>query len=392
MKTIKINNNEYDITNYNHPGGSVIHYMTGQDATFAFEEFHYRSKKANLVLQSLPHKPVKSTENEMLTDFIQFRKSLEQRGFFKPNFLHVFYRIVELLSLYLLATYSLYNNVILSLILFGLVGGRAGWLQHEGGHISLTCDINIDKKIQQFFMGFMLFGDGSMWNSMHNKHHATPQKIGHDIDLDTVPLVAFHVTNEKQNKITKLWLTYQAYTFLPITSGLLVMPFWLLYLHPRKVFRDKNIIQGLYIVLGHITRISLIMKFANTCIYCAILYHFLAIWITGIYLFGHFSLSHTFTPTVDKDENPNWVRYAIEHTVDISPKNKLVGWIMGYLNNQVIHHLFPSMPQYRGPEVSQELLLFCKKWDIKYTIINYYDAWYYMLTNLNNVGNHQKSL
>ena len=99
MKTIKINNNEYDITNYNHPGGSVIHYMTGQDATFAFEEFHYRSKKANLVLQSLPHKPVKSTENEMLTDFIQFRKSLEQRGFFKPNFLHVFYRIVELLSL-----------------------------------------------------------------------------------------------------------------------------------------------------------------------------------------------------------------------------------------------------------------------------------------------------
>lgn len=388
---IKINNNEYDITNYEHPGGSVIHYMTGQDATFAFEEFHYRSKKANLVLQSLPHTPIKSTDDEMLTDFIQFRKSLEQRGFFKPNILHVFYRIVELLSLYLLATYSIHTNILLSLILFGLVGGRAGWLQHEGGHSSLTCDINIDKKIQQFFMAFMLFGDGSMWNSMHNKHHATPQKIGHDIDLDTAPLVAFHVTNEKHNKLTKLWLKYQAYTFLPITSGLLVMTFWLLYLHPRKVFRDKNIIQGFYIVLGHITRISLIMKFASSGIYCAILYHFLAIWITGIYLFGHFSLSHTFTPTVDKDENPNWVRYAIEHTVDISPKNKLIGWIMGYLNNQVIHHLFPSMPQYRGPEVSQELLLFCKKWDIKYTIINYYDAWYYMLNNLNTVGN-QKSL
>jgi len=32
-KTIIIDNCEYDITHYNHPGGSVINYMTqGQDA------------------------------------------------------------------------------------------------------------------------------------------------------------------------------------------------------------------------------------------------------------------------------------------------------------------------------------------------------------------------
>ena len=392
-RTIRIENNEYDITNYNHPGGSVIHYMTqGQDASRAFEEFHYRSKKAKIVLQSLPHVSIKSREiedKEMLEDFANFRTSLEERGFFKPSYLHISYRIFELLALYGFAAYLIRNNIIISLLLFGVVGGRAGWIQHEGGHNSLTGYIKIDKKIQQFFMGFMLFGDGSLWNNMHNKHHATPQKIGHDIDLDTAPLVAFHnsaMENKKQNASTKLWLKYQAYTFLPITSGLLVMPFWTLYLHPKKVIRDKNLIQAMFIFLGHTTRIFLFMKIAPTSFFRAILYHFLAIWITGIYLFGHFSLSHTFTPTVEKNENPNWVRYAIEHTVDISPKNKLVGWIMGYLNNQVIHHLFPSMPQYRGPEVSEELILFCKKWDIKYTIISYYDAWYHMLNNLNNVG------
>jgi len=383
---IIIHNHEYDITNFNHPGGSVIHSMTGQDASQAFEEFHYRSKIAKKVLHSLPHIPIKTSDDEMLKDFILFRQSLEQRGFFKPNYVHVSYRIVELVSLYILAAYLIQKNVILSILLFGLIGGRAGWIQHEGGHNSLTCNIKIDKKIQQFFMGFMLFGDGSMWNSMHNKHHATPQKIGHDIDLDTAPLVAFHRAINKQNKLAKLWLKYQAYTFLPITSGLLVMPFWTLYLHPKKVIRDKNVMQALFIILGHTIRICLFMKITN--LFHAILYHCLAVWITGIYLFGHFSLSHTFTPTVDKDENPNWVRYAIEHTVDISPNNKLVGWIMGYLNNQVIHHLFPSMPQFRGPEVSKELILFCKKWDIKYTIINYYEAWYYMLSNLNIVGQH----
>jgi len=387
MKTIIINNNEYDITNFNHPGGSVINYMIGQDATLAFEEFHNRSKKAMMVLQTLPHTPIKTVDkidNEMLKDFVTFRKSLEQRGFFKPNYFHVFYRILELFSLYLFAAYFINKNIIISIFLFGLTGGRAGWVQHECGHNSLTCNIQIDKQIQQFFMGFMMFGDGSMWNSMHNKHHATPQKIGHDIDLDTAPLVAFYDAKPQTNSV-KLWLKYQVYTFLPITAGLLVMPFWVLYLHPRKVIRDRNVIQALIIFIGHTIRMCLFMQVSNDFVH-AILYHFCALWITGIYLFGHFSLSHTFTPTVDKDENPNWVRYAIEHTVDISPNNKLVGWIMGYLNNQVIHHLFPSMPQYRGPEVSKELIVFCKKWDIKYTIMNYYEAWYYMLRNLNNVG------
>jgi fatty acid desaturase len=89
---------------------------------------------------------------------------------------------------------------------------------------------------------------------------------------------------------------------------------------------------------------------------------------------------------VANDDNPNWVRYAIEHTVDISPDNDFVGWLMGYLNTQVIHHLFPSMPQFRGKEVSKELEVFCKKWKIHYNKISYYQAWCNMFTNLNMVG------
>jgi len=390
-KKIIIGDREYDITNYKHPGGSVIHYMTeGQDASIAFEEFHYRSKKAKHILNSLPNKKIiknNETDKEMLEDFAEFRKSLEQRGYFKPNYLHVSYRIIEIIGIYLLAAYVIKYNILASILLFGLCSGRCGWIQHEGGHNSLTCNIKIDKQLQAFFLGFFSFGDANLWNSMHNKHHAAPQKIGYDIDLDTAPLVAFHSNPLTVNStLEKLWLKYQAYTFLPITSGGFVMPLWTFYLHPKKVIHDKNLKQALYMIIGHAARISLYMKLLPTTFARAFCYHFMAIWVCGIYLFGHFSLSHTFTPTVDKNDNPNWVRYAIEHTVDISPDNEAVGWLMGYLNNQVIHHLFPSMPQYRGKEVSKDLLLFCKKWDIKYTIMSYYEAWYHMLNNLNTVG------
>lgn len=41
----------------------------------------------------------------------------------------------------------------------------------------------------------------------------------------------------------------------------------------------------------------------------------------------------------------------------------------GYLNYQVIHHLFPTMPQCYGPKVSQELRTKAKEWGIAYTTV-----------------------
>jgi fatty acid desaturase len=449
-QNIIIGDYSYDITNFHHPGGNVIKYMVGQDATNVFEEFHFRSKKAKQILQTLPRNKIepsnenKTTEQKMLEDFARFRKSLEERGFFTPSYSHITYRIVELFLIYSFAVYTMQYSLVTSIILLGLFSGRCGWVQHEGGHNSFTGNIKTDKIVQNVFMGFGLLADGSMWNSMHNKHHATTQKIGHDMDLDTAPFVLFypsdldvskqlverfartperrrsvgvrglsgdglpskdndttkgedHVCEERVvdhtptkrhflDNVARVWLKYQVYTFLPITSGIFVTFFWLLYLHPRKIIRDKNVTQALIVSVGHLSRIALFMKMGNTTMYGALWCHFFTLWVAGVYLFGQFSLSHTFMPVVESTENPNWVRYSLEHTVDIEPDNYAVTWIMGHLNNQVVHHLFPSMPQYRGPEVSKELVVFCKKWDLQYTIITYREAWSNMFSNLRKVG------
>ena len=122
------------------------------------------------------------------------------------------------------------------------MSGRCGWLMHEGGHYSLTGDtlilarkknkrnsvkdvqlarhrtpnlgvsgiwslspfissfsgnIKIDRALQIVLYGVGCGMSGSWWRNQHNKHHAMPQKIGHDVDLNTLPLVAF---TEKVNK------------------------------------------------------------------------------------------------------------------------------------------------------------------------------------------------
>ncbi len=78
---------KYDITDFKHPGGNVINYMTnGQNATEAFNEFHFRSTRALAVLNSLPKTKrdmPHMTDLDILNEFTIFRESLIKRGFFK---------------------------------------------------------------------------------------------------------------------------------------------------------------------------------------------------------------------------------------------------------------------------------------------------------------------
>jgi len=45
--------------------------------------------------------------------------------------------------------------------------------------------------MQEVFYGVGCGMSASWWRSQHNRHHATPQKLQHDVDLDTLPLVSF---------------------------------------------------------------------------------------------------------------------------------------------------------------------------------------------------------
>jgi len=427
---MKINGVVYDVREFakKHPGGSVIKHYLGADATDVFEAFHFRSKKAKKMLRLLPkinttrsititsksailegrnsnnknaaliaevnhYEGNKGNNEDMLEDYEKWRQSLIDRGFFEPSMSHVVYRIGELVFLYVLSMVCFaLNNYFFGISFLGLCGGRAGWLMHEGGHGSLTGNLKTDKRIQTFWYGFMDGLSGSQWNSMHNRHHASTQKIKHDSDLDTMPLVAFHKkalenSSASPDLISPSWIGLQHLCFFVVTSSV-VLSFWSLVLHPMNVLRKKRVDEGFWIVFGHFFHGILIQHLTGTSFMCSYCLSWLARFWSAIYIFGHFSLSHTHLDTIEEDEHATWVDQAIEHTVDIETQNPVVNWLMGYLNCQVIHHLFPQMPQFRHPEVSRELVGFAEKWGRPYRNISYLEAWKRTYDNLKEVGEH----
>lgn len=300
-------------------------------------------------------------------DFQKLHDELEAEGYFKPSPLHVVYRVSELVVLAALGIFliSLKTPVltVLGVISFALFQGRSGWLMHEGGHHSLTGNPKFDRLLQALIYGMGCGMSSSWWSSQHNRHHAMPQRLKHDVDLETMPLIAFNakvVKNPKRDG-KGFFVQNQSILFLAIDT-LLVATMWKTYLHPRYVLNKGK---GAYIQL-------LFMALHYTLAYqVGLLNYILSVWLASMYIFGNFSLSHTHLPVTNGPLH--WVEYALSHTMDIQP-SWWCDWWMAYLNYQIEHHLFPTMPQFRHPLIRDRVIALAKKHNIPYHCTSYIDA------------------
>lgn len=239
---------------------------------------------------------------------------------FEPSLPHALYRISEIVILHVVGFWLLFHgHVALALIILGIVSGRCGWLMHEGGHNSLTgtaftnvvrfftmlyvvCSgkIPVDRTLQIVLYGLGCGMSGSWWRNQHNKHHSMPQKLGYDVDLNTLPLVAFtSLVCKRVGFVGKLWIRLQALLF-PLVTTLLVALGWQFFLHPRHVLRTKNWAEAFFMAIRYV----LWAAFINPVFGArnSFLLYLAYTWIGANYIFLNFALSHTHLPVVPKDD------------------------------------------------------------------------------------------
>jgi fatty acid desaturase 2 (delta-6 desaturase) len=323
-KEVLLNGIYYDISTLKHPGGSVIDFYAtkGIDATQAFENFHFRSAKAKKYLSSLPQRPAVEKkvaplpgQEALLKDFEELTTQFVAEGKFRPSLIHCFYRISEIVLMHFIGIFLIlksastapvvdscsFSYLVAGIAILALGQGRCGWLMHEGGHHSLTGIIKVDVLLQQLIYGLGCGMSGGWWRIQHNKHHSMPQKLGHDVDLNTLPLVAFtnKVVSKRHGSIQRGWLFLQAYLF-PLLTTLLVALGWQFYLHPRHIIRSKNIVEALSLIIRYVAWTLLFTSkfgFAKSA-----LIYLVYNWFAANYIFINFALSHTHLDTVEKED------------------------------------------------------------------------------------------
>lgn len=157
---------------------------------------------------------------------------------------------------------------------------------------------------------------------------------------------------------------------------LLVGLIWNLYQDPKFIFKRK-----IYLEIAALTIHWLL-------VYQIGFWPFLlSFWIGSLLLFGTFSLNHTFLPVTT--EPTHWVEYSLLHTADVEHA-PWCDWMTGYLNYQIEHHLFPTMPNFRLPFIKERVRALAKKHNIPYIIHSYPEALRKSFKNLYDVAKEVK--
>jgi len=101
--------------------------------------------------------------------------------------------------------------------------------------------------------------------------------------------------------------------------------------------------------------------------------YFLVNMTMGIILSVVFQLAHvvektTFEQTTDlpKIIQQEWAVHEVMTTANFAEKNKTISWLVGGLNFQVEHHLFPRISHVHYPALSKIVKAKCKSFNIPY--------------------------
>ncbi len=68
-----------------------------------------------------------------------------------------------------------------------------------------------------------------------------------------------------------------------------------------------------------------------------------------------------------RGETRTWAVHEVETTVDFCPRNPVLTWMLGGLNFQIEHHLFPRVPHTHYPGIARIVRRNCRLHGIRYT-------------------------
>ncbi len=267
-------------------------------------------------------------------------------------------------------------GIIESILLGGLIAAIGFNVMHDGAHGSFSKykPVNIMAAFSLNFLG----GSSFMWNVKHNIiHHAYTNIDGIDDDIDIQPWMRMSST-QKKYALHK----YQHRYFWFLYAVLYIL--WIFVMDYQKYFKQK--IGGMslkkmrlndHIVFWAFKLVHLFI-FVALPIYVAgflpwLLGFGIATVFAGLVISIVFQLAHTVEHTQfpvpnaeDGRLDDEWAVHQLKTTANFATRNKLISTLVGGLNFQIEHHLFPRISHVHYPAISKIIKETCREYNIPY--------------------------
>jgi linoleoyl-CoA desaturase len=266
---------------------------------------------------------------------------------------------------------------VLLCILLGVNLSLIGFnIMHDAGHGTFSSN----KKLNNFlsYSLNLLGGNIYLWKLKHNIAHHTYTNIqGEDFDIE----VKFMRLHEEQE--FRQYHRYQKYYYI-LLYGFSYFA-WVFYQDFEKYFRQRLSVSSDPIRFPlHEKIIFWVSKLLNLFVLIVIpVYHvgwlgalgglLISGTICGLCLAIVFQLAHVVSETNFVSDSPanttienEWMIHQLSSTANFATKSRILTWLLGGLNFQVEHHLFPKISHIHYPELNKIVRKTCTDFGIKY--------------------------
>lgn len=262
-------------------------------------------------------------------------------------------------------------------ILFGGLTAAIGFnVMHDGAHGSFSPN-KIINKMAGSSLNF-LGASAIMWNMKHNIIHHTFTNIdGVDDDIEARPWLRFASTQKKMKMhkfqhyyfwflytlLHLIWIFMTDYTKY-FTGRIGSMPLRKMTPYEHFSFWAAKIIYAFMFVVLPI----MLLGFKLWIIGFLIITMTTGFVISIVFQLAH-TVEHTEFPVPDEITNKienDWAIHQINTTANFATHNKVISWLVGGLNFQIEHHLFPRISHVHYPAISKIIKRTCAEYGILY--------------------------
>ena len=223
--------------------------------------------------------------------------------------------------------------------LLGVLFTQLGFIGHDAGH-NQVCSTRARNRVLGLAVGNALIGlSFGWWVPKHNAHHAHPNEMGRDPDIgEAAPLTP----GNRPGPVASWLARWQAPLFFPLmllrSSGMHV-------LGTRRLLQRRDhaaAVEAGLIILHAALYLTVVLWVLSPL--RALAFVVVQQGVFSVYLGVSFAPNHKGMPVIEPGTAAGYARRQVVTSRNISG-GLLTAFMLGGLNYQIEHHLFPSMPR-----------------------------------------------
>src|SRR4051812_3450051 len=269
--------------------------------------------------------------------------------------------------------------------LMGVLFTQVAFLGHDGGHQQIL-RTRRGNELVCVVAGDLLVGlSFGWWVDKHNRHHSHPNHEGQDPDIGE-GVLAFTTGQvaTRHRGLGRLIARNQAWFFFPLLllEGLnlhVASARFLLAEPARRYRRLERLLFGVHVV-AYLGALLVVLDPVKAVAFLAV--HQATF---GLYMGCSFAPNHKGMPTIPHGTKLDFLRRQV-----LTSRNVRGGWLtdllLGGLNYQVEHHLFPNMPRASLRKAQSIVREYCATHRIAYTETTLLGSYATVLRHLHALG------